>query len=127
MPQSLYEFVLRLYTLDDRVWAGITRKLIAASNVLDASRSVKIRSGIVAYTVGDSSLVSFVGRIFVKGLPLTYFWRKLPPIKLYDHDGIIPTNLQIVIYKSFNEYLYLQVSSKTTYCGILIWEIHLWS
>ena len=28
MPQSLNEFLLRLYALDDRVWAGITRKLL---------------------------------------------------------------------------------------------------
>ena len=51
MPQSLNECLLRLYALDERVWAGITRKLITARNALDASRSVKIRSGIVAYTV----------------------------------------------------------------------------
>ena len=42
MPQSLLDFSLRQYTLDDRVWAKIASKLHA--------RSVKIRSGIVAYT-----------------------------------------------------------------------------
>ena len=33
------------------MWVGITRSLIAAHNALDASRSVKIHPGIVAYTV----------------------------------------------------------------------------
>ena len=51
MPQSLNKFSLRPYALDERVWAGITRKLIAEHNALGASRSVKIRSGVVAYTV----------------------------------------------------------------------------
>ena len=47
MSQSLDELLLRPYALDRCVWARITRKVIA----LDASRSVKIRSGIAAYTV----------------------------------------------------------------------------
>ena len=32
---------MRPYTLDDRMWAGITRKLITVRNTLDAARSVK--------------------------------------------------------------------------------------
>ena len=51
MPQFLNEFLLCLYALDDQVWAGITGKLIAACNTLDASCSVNIHSEIVAYTV----------------------------------------------------------------------------
>ena len=56
MPQSLDVISLRPYALDDLVWAGITRKLIAARNALDASPSVKIRSGIMACTVDKFTL-----------------------------------------------------------------------
>ena len=38
-------------TIPEKNWAGIIRKLIAAHNALDASHSLKSRSGIVAYTV----------------------------------------------------------------------------
>ena len=39
MPQSLNNFTLCLYALDDRMWAGITRKLITARNALDAAHA----------------------------------------------------------------------------------------
>ena len=51
MPQSLNDFSLHQYALDDRMWAEIASKLITPRNALDAARSVKIRSWIVAYTV----------------------------------------------------------------------------
>ena len=66
MPPSLNKFLLCLHTLDDRVWAGITRKLTAMRNALDASHSVNSRSGIVTYTV-------------IKKAYCKWFW-------LYDED-----------------------------------------
>ena len=56
MSQSLNDFSLRPYALDDRLWAGSTHKLITARNALDGARLlVKNIRRIVAYTVGSDS------------------------------------------------------------------------
>ena len=47
-------FLLRQYTLGDRVWAGITRRLITALDVAHAARSAYDRSGIVVWTVNKT-------------------------------------------------------------------------
>ena len=53
MPQLLNDFLLRQYALGDRMWAGITRKLITALNPVDAARSAYDRSAIMAWTVNS--------------------------------------------------------------------------
>ena len=53
MPQSLSDFSLLPYGLDDHVWVGITHKLIIMRNVLHAARWLLFLqiTGIVARTV----------------------------------------------------------------------------
>ena len=51
MTQSLSDFSLHLYALDDRVWAEITCKLVTVCNELDAARCYLQIRGIVARTV----------------------------------------------------------------------------
>ena len=49
MPQSLNDFLLHPYAMDDPVWAGITRQLTTALDVVDAQYIIV--QGLWQYTV----------------------------------------------------------------------------